>query len=819
MTRELEVIHHDSLPVPDNGRRRAIGPAQDDGALAPAQEANSLAKVHRLLRGRYLLTFMLAAALGIGAALVGYFLWKPKYQAIAQVRVAPILPRILYKSEQNDVMPMYDGYISSQMAMMESQRVIDRAMRKPLWRDLDRGLGDQETDEFRKSTGLQRERNSQIISIRFVDATPDAAQAGAKSIVEAYMEIFGEEDIKRRELQLNVLEQRRTALINQTVSVRDRIMEIANAYGSDSLNEAYLSKMEELYKIESALKEVQLQLADTVATVEKGDVSKPVRHLSPQELAINDRMMEKLVNEREAVELEIKELLYYRTEDHPMVKRARSRLTNIAERITAYGSEYNRDVIEARADSDPIDSAIRQFELLASKSEQIRQLAEATRREALEVGRKDLEISRLQTDMVASEKRLEETDSRIEQLNVESSVSGRISVLSPGDRPGLPSNTSQRIQLTALGGATGSALGVGVMLLLGMANRRYRYADETRDGMPNVHVLGVIPELAAQSAGDQAKIAAMSIHQIRARLQMDGLGAHRRVYAITSAGASEGKTSVAAALGLSLAASGTRTLIVDFDLQGQGLSDCVGIRMQLGDLLVREGKLDAAKLAVALRRSARRRERLGDVLVELGYAKREEVEAAATKQSELNRGLADVLAGDDMARCVVTDLPDSLSILPVGNTDGNDVSTLSPSTIKVFIERLKKDYDVILFDCGPSPASLDASLIVPHADGVLFVVSQGSRQDGVQRAFTHLESLNARLSGVIFNRATWRDIERYGSQSRVSQNRHRSTDLCQTVANESAAAEPLGRWRWRRRPIGAAASPPARRSCGWTRSP
>lgn len=792
MTRDWEKDSMgDALPVPAEPRR-AVAPIQAE-APAPVEETASLQRMHRLLRGRYLWTMLLAIGLGTAAGVAGYMLWKPKYETIAQVRVSPILPKIIFDTGQSDPLPMYDGYIASQMAMMESRRVIDRAMRKPQWRELKPDLSDHALKEFRESTALERERNSQIITIRFRDHSPEAAQAGAKSIVESYMEIFGEEDIKRRELQLNVLEQRRTALINQTKVLRDRIMEIAEAYGTDSLDATFEFKQEELQKIETALREVQMELVDIVNAVEQAPSTPEIKPYSLQEMAVNDRMIEKYVAEKERLELEIKELLYYRTEEHPKVKLARAQLANVQSQMDAYGAEYNKNVLANRLDADPLEAKIKRFDVLKSKAAQVKELAEATRQETMEVGRHGLTIKQLQQDVEASEKKLEETASRIDHLNVESSVSGRITVLSDGDRPGLPANMSQRIQLAALGGAGGSAAGVAIMLLVGMANRRYRYADETREGCPNVQVLGVLPELGGKTTSvEQAITAATGMHQIRARLQMGGMGQNQRVFAVTSATASEGKTSVACALGLSVAASGSKTIVVDFDLYGQGLSDCVGVRMQLGDLLMREGKIDDKQLQKALQRASRRKARLGDTLVELGYVSREEVESAVQKQAELNCGLADVLNGGQLDRCVINDLPDELSILPVGNTDGHDVSTLSPATIQRFIERLKQQYDVIIFDCGPSPASLDASLIVPHADGVLFVVSQGTRQDAVQRAFEHLGSIDAKMAGVIFNRATWRDLEWYGSQSRMSMGRGRINEMTGIPSGESASVEPLG---------------------------
>jgi len=386
-----------------------------------------------------------------------------------------------------------------------------------------------------------------------------------------------------------------------------------------------------------------------------------------------------------------------------------------------------------------------------------------------------------------TEKRLEETMARIEQLNVESSVSGRISVISSGDRPGPPVNARQRIQLTALGAMLGIGCAIGFMTLVGAGNRRIRFVDQATSGPMRATVIGVVPEISSKRPQEDAqKFAALSVHQIRARLQLDGLGKTRKVLAVTSATPGEGKTSLACALGLSLAASGKKTLLIDFDLNGQGLTSIAMERARLGDMLVREGELSPKQLNNAIVKAARNGWRIGDMLVEAGYVSREKVEDTARKQWAVNGGLADVLAGQPIEHCLINHTPQLLSILPVGNTDGHDLTTLSPERIESFLQTLKQEYDVILLDCGPVPASLDASLVIPHADAVLFVMSQGARQAAVQRAFDHLDDLRTEMAGVVFNRGQWQEVQSYGSSSSSTDSRARMNSI---IGEDAATAD------------------------------
>ena len=86
-------------------------------------------------------------------------------------------------------------------------------------------------------------------------------------------------------------------------------------------------------------------------------------------------------------------------------------------------------------------------------------------------------------------------------------------------------------------------------------------------------LLGILPDLPDRlSDPEQAAIAAHCVHQIRTMLQINGGTEERRVFAVTSASPGDGKTSLTLALGLSYAACGTRTLLIDCDLVGAGLT-------------------------------------------------------------------------------------------------------------------------------------------------------------------------------------------------------------------------------------------------------
>jgi capsular exopolysaccharide synthesis family protein len=187
-------------------------------------------------------------------------------------------------------------------------------------------------------------------------------------------------------------------------------------------------------------------------------------------------------------------------------------------------------------------------------------------------------------------------------------------------------------------------------------------------------------------------------------LQINRTNDEPQVVAITSAAPGDGKTSLTLALGLSYAACGARTLLVDCDLVAAGLSHRLNVNAPDGVL-----------------------------------------EAVA------NRALLEYVRTTDIA---------DVAILPVGTTHAHHASTLSPVALRRLLNESKKHFDIILVDTGPILGSIEASLVCAAADRTILTVARGQQRPLVERSIGHLQAIGSRLAGVVFNRAQARDFER-----------------------------------------------------------
>src|SRR5690606_15334490 len=140
-----------------------------------------------------------------------------------------------------------------------------------------------------------------------------------------------------------------------------------------------------------------------------------------------------------------------------------------------------------------------------------------------------------------------------------------------------------------------------------------------------------------------------------------------KVFVCTSPSPGDGKTSLTMALGLSFAACGQRTLLIDGDLVGAGLTARMNVVSPTGIL-----------------------EPLADRSL-LPYVQ-------------------------------VTDVQNVI-ILPVGSAQAHHSSMLSPQITRKLIAEARDQFDVVLMDTGPILGSIEAAPVASASDGVILVVA------------------------------------------------------------------------------------------------
>ncbi|WP_314506982.1 polysaccharide biosynthesis tyrosine autokinase [uncultured Microbacterium sp.] len=266
-----------------------------------------------------------------------------------------------------------------------------------------------------------------------------------------------------------------------------------------------------------------------------------------------------------------------------------------------------------------------------------------------------------------------------------------------------------------VGGVLGLGVGIAFALMRTASDRRIRGADdvEARTGLP---VVGIIPltDLPSDSrlldAGSlrdsKARFAvAEALRTLRTNLQFMDVDHPPRIIVVTSPVPSDGKSTIACNLAITLAANGKAVVLVDGDLRRSTVATTMGLPGSVG---------------------------LSDVLA--GRAE-----------------IADVLQSTPRA--------ESLFVLAAGSTPPNPSEVLGSERMRTLIHDLAKHATVII-DAPPLLPVTDGAVLTHQADGALLVVSMGkTTYDLLEKALDTIGKAGGRALGVVLNKAPMKGID------------------------------------------------------------
>ncbi len=280
--------------------------------------------------------------------------------------------------------------------------------------------------------------------------------------------------------------------------------------------------------------------------------------------------------------------------------------------------------------------------------------------------------------------------------------------------------------------------------------------SESSDNHEAPPMLGLVPEVPAGSrlTSPNFDATASSIHQIRAVLQVQARSQDTKAYAFTSPRRGAGKTSVTIGVASSLAMSGTRTLVVDCDLAGRISRGQTGAPAEqspangsaanghvVGD---RFGPIDPEG-------SSGDNPSLDNIVIEQGYISEDDTHQLATNATG-QMGITGVLDGAPLEACVVKATVPGLWLLPAIHAQTRHIGKMSDAFIRDVIQQAAGHYDLVLFDTGPIPGSVEALLVTSQVDGVVVVVPQGESRQALDRTMSYLKVVGAKVTGTVFNR-------------------------------------------------------------------
>ena len=681
-----------------------------------------------LLRRKWLILSVFTAACLATIPLI-WLLIKPTYVATATVRISPVLDRMVFQSEKTNVIPFYDAYVNTQVAIIRSpallERVLDRQeVRETQWyREnpsarlealqgilevaarrgtelLDvsvKGLSSRETTEIvnvivgeYKKLNDETSKASDTTLFETLTRERDQLQMGINGMIETKFNIASQlgttapEELRSQlSVQLSNLESTWNQSTREMKMLQWQLSRMPAASSRPSTQEGGGS----IYAVDPEWRNLDQKLQEARSSLElakqrKFGESHPVR----QELANSIKLYEDLLKRREG-------------QLDQMWGNSIGQATTMPEGPASWA------VVQHLAEKKK-----REVELLIEEIE--RQRAKVTR-----TGEIAQEIARYEDEIAQKRELKEAIRKRLEVLEMEGKAPARVRVAAYAVEQSKPDRDRRRL-LTILAVAGSLVLAVGTGHLRSSLDRRVYEIGEVQ-GLYQVPHLGMLPYVrranlprelggASQTGGDSwakasKQYAYASQHRLMEHVRMirtkllERVGhGKERIVLVTSAMASTGKTSVALLLARSLAVVGHRVLLVEGDVRRPALAVRLGLTTQDGLYSLLTKSIDEHQAILAS----------GVVNLDL------------------------VLAGE---------VPESF-----------DPELLAVGVFTECLRRWRERYDFVLLDSPPVLAVADAQILAGLADGVIMVLrASHDRRVEAAEAYGQLVAVGARVLGTV----------------------------------------------------------------------
>jgi polysaccharide biosynthesis transport protein len=395
-----------------------------------------------------------------------------------------------------------------------------------------------------------------------------------------------------------------------------------------------------------------------------------------------------------------------------------------------YLTELQRDAIARRIRIQGLEAK------LGALRQQIRSYEGRLR----DIPRQSIQLAQLQRQRQSIAETYLFLVNRLQEARIaEESQLGYVQIIRRADDPWRPVRPRKTLNL-AVGLLLGLMGGIGVALLRRALDHRVGSADDLRQH--GFSVLGTMPDSAAlvkkHFAGEELvelggrqvySILALALHprspvqeaarHIRTSIRFSLPDREIRVLAVSSALESEGKSTNALTLALSMAQAGMRTLYVDADLRKPTGHSRLGLPRTRGlsELLFHPGAIDWESYRYRL-----------------------------------------VAGWEDFEERV-----DDLYVLTAGKEVPSPAELLGSNRMRELVAQMREAFDVVVIDTPPVLAVADSTLVAYHCDAAALVVAAGrTSRDALQDASDRLGTTGTPVIGVILNRARGSKYGGYG---------------------------------------------------------
>jgi polysaccharide biosynthesis transport protein len=482
-----------------------------------------------------------------------------------------------------------------------------------------------------------------------------------------------------------------------------QLQEYREQTGSVSLEEDQNIVIEKLKALNSALTQAQTERiqAETMWTSVKKQMEAKVP-LSKIASLLNDLGVQAALQKLQEQQREVARLQQRYREQHPDLQQALELEQKLQKQFE-------------QACGGAIYALKSHYEMLVDREHNLQTALQEQEQVSFELDRKLVRYNELKRNIEADQEIHQAVISRMKEASVSESLPTDIIRLVEEALPAKVPFRPRLGQAMVRGAAVGLILGIGAIFLFYYADHRFRRNEEV-ERLLGLSVLATIPLIADKSVQERGLVShlrqtsevAEAFRTLRASLLLKEEVRRATVLMVTSAGPGEGKSLIATNLAISLAQDGRRTLLVGADLRRPVLSRIFGTAE------------DSAGLAEVLKGEAR---------------------------------WQDVLFRQDVK---------NLDVMLSGRVPSHPSELLGRKPLSEILQAARGVYEHIILDAPPILGVSDSLVLLPNADGVLFVVRYGvTHSMGASHAVLKIQEGGIPCMGCIMNGVNFNSVANY----------------------------------------------------------
>ncbi|WP_299701284.1 polysaccharide biosynthesis tyrosine autokinase [uncultured Pontibacter sp.] len=521
---------------------------------------------------------------------------------------------------------------------------------------------------------------SSVVNMNMKDSVPQRGEDILNHLISAYKQLAVNERNRLAANTLEFVEERIKTVVDELHELENEVVQFRSTQGGVNLSEQGRLYLENVRDNDRKVSEITTQLA-VLDKVEKYVMSRNnTASFVPSTLGINDQALSQLLQKLYDSEIQYQKLKYTTAENNPLLIAITNEIDNIRPRILENIRNQRTNLQASRANLASTNNAYNS--VLQSIPQKERELMELNRQQTVKNNAYNFLLQKREETVLSYAPSVEE--SKI--IDMAGSSSAPIS-----PQP-------MYIYLMAIMGA----LGVGITFIAGreLLSSKLLFRSEIT---PYTNA-PIVAELCFVKPNKDGKFTAPTeasvieqFRQLRVTLGLYGRTFTKKKILVTSSIPGEGKSYVSSNLALSLASSGKKVALLDFDLRNPNTS------FQF-DLYKREGIIEYLNADIPLQ----------DLLLTSSF--------------------------------------NNLSILPAGNEIGDHTELLLNGKLECLFSQLEDIFDYLIIDTPPIDLVSDAYLLSEFSDISLLVMRHAyTPKSLVQRLKTDNKIKSLNNTAIVFN--------------------------------------------------------------------